>query len=339
MTALAFAAVALAKAPKPKPAPEPAPAPAPRLPAVPSPAEPGWTADHVPSVVGATEVITGQNLSRDTATMVFEFDLSGLDRLDAAGVDALFTLLAADPGWRVVVRPAGRVATRRHETAGLDGWHVRAGRCERLALVEAREPAFTGARVAVASATAGTVKVAAFRPHDGPVACREWATMFVLDGARLDLELYEAGAVDDRSWTLEALQELPRPIAWARLDAAAIVATGHREAPGSAGETRYEAGPVPGSWTAERWVNPGAPGRVWLRLLDATGNALAEASVGAQSLQLVGWSTEPAHAFLVGGVVALPPGPAFSGTAEWWFQATDGAVRRLASDAVLVPAR
>ncbi len=339
MIAAALVASALAKPPKPRPAPAVVAPAGPPAPVAPAPAALRWPADALPGLAGATEVITGQNLSRDTATMAFEYDFSAFDRLDAAGVDALFALLAADPGWRVGVGPEGRVATRVDGGAGLSGWHVGDGRCNRLAIVDARGPAFTGPRVASAPATGGAVTVKAFRPNDGPPACRTWATAVVIDAALLDIEIYESGAVDQRPWTLDALQELPRLATWARLDGERLRAEGHREPPPPPGPARCEAGPLPGTLRVERWVNPAAPGRVWLRLLDAAGAPWAVDQVGPATLQVAGWSADPAHTFPVGAVFPVPPGAGFAGTAEWWFQAADGAVSRLSAEPVTVPAR
>jgi hypothetical protein len=322
---------AAAKKPPPAPRPPPGP-PAPTAPTAPAPASPRWLG---PSLAGATAVFTGEkNLGREGATVALEYDLSGLDALDPAGADALFAMLAARPDWRVGVTPGGRVATRRDERGpGVGGWHVGAERCERLAVVEARDPAFAGPRVTTAPAAVGSVKLAAYRPTDGPLGCRHWSTALVVDGARVDVEVFEAGAADARPWTLEALQGLPQLVSYARLDAARLAAEGHTEPPGAPGPARYEPTALPGSLWVERWLNAGAPGRVWLRLLDGAGQPWAEAQVGAQSLQQAGWSRDPAHAFLVGSVLLLP-GPVPPGaTAEWWFEGADG-VRRLAADPI-----
>lgn len=306
---------------------------------MPAAATPAWSRTVVPGLVGATQILTGEkNFVRDSASVTLDYDLGALDRLDPGQVDALFALLAADPEWRVGFEPGGRVATRRDtDGPGVAGWHVGVDRCRRIAVTEHEEAAFAGPRVTTAPASVTSVKIAAYRPTEGPPGCRAWATALLVDGVAADLEVFEAGDMDTRPWTIAALEDVPRLVSFARIDAATLAAQGHTAAPPALPDSRYEAGTA--GWRAERAVNPGGPGRTWLRLLDAAGTPWHEGEIGPQTLQQVGWSPDPAHRFLAGSLVALPAGPAGAFTAEWWFQGADGVPRKLAADPVTLPAR
>lgn len=333
-----LAVVALAKKPKHAPA----------VRAVPDPVLPSGDAAAVaaPRLTGHAAVLALDGLDRDRYSFTFDADTSALAGLDDAGVDAVFAALAADPAWRVTRDAGARVAwLRAEDTVGPDGWHTVPGGCWRVGVREARaiEPDWAASEHVV-RVPAGTARIAlrGFRP-DGP-ACAAIATALRVEGA-LAVEIFEAGPADARPVTTEALGAVPRAVADATTAAATVLASGFDALALPDGEpARIErptvtVGPAgAGAVAVAARVNAGEPGWAWVRVL-AGGVPWEEARLGPATLEQPGWSGDPSQGFALRAVAPVPPGPAFDGVAEVWFQGADGRVRRLCAGSVTVPTR
>jgi hypothetical protein len=301
-----------------------------------------------PALVGPTAVLSLDGLDRDRFTFRMQADLTPLQSPSAATVDAVFARLAADPRWRVGRDGAGRVAFLRTGSPpgiGPDGWSITDDACFRVAIragSDSDDRWTNGAQVSRVPAGAGAFGVDGFRPEGG--ACGPLATALRVEGG-LSVEVFESGATTARPVTVAALTDvaaLVRDVAASHATATAPVdpldlPPGEPREGIGADLTVAAAGP--GQLAVSGRVDPGEPGVVWVRLLDAQGVAWEEQAVAAGTLEQAGWSTRPWVGFYVASRFAVPPGAAFEVTAEWWFHGDAGSHRRLLAVPVTVPSR
>ncbi|MCB9684948.1 MAG: hypothetical protein H6738_15480 [Alphaproteobacteria bacterium] len=294
----------------------------------------------LPPLAGPTEIPNLDGLARDTATFTLEVDLSALAELDEQQVDALFTLLAADPGWRVGRDESGaRMAFLRADGQGVRGWTLGKDRCASFVVREAPDPRWEqGGNVVSTHAGADPIRARAYRPTGG--TCSTFTTAVRVTGA-VEVDVFEAGAVDARRFTLDGLDRLAQVVAVARPLAPTLVANGHD--PLGEPPVPFPGPPVsspgPGLLTMTGAVDPGKPAWVWARVLDPSGAPFAEPTLAAASLERPGWSPAGDGTFPVASTARVPPGPAFDGTLEWWAVADDGVPWLLGATSVTIPAR
>ncbi|MCA9494587.1 MAG: hypothetical protein KC621_31885 [Myxococcales bacterium] len=319
---------------------KPAPPSAPVAPAPPAPGDDDGASFTLPPLAGPTEIPNLDGLARDTATFTLEVDLSGLADLDDQQVDALFTLLAADPGWRVGRDESGaRLAFLRADGQGVRGWTLGKEACASLVVREAPDPRWDqGGNVVSTRAGAEPIQARAYRPTGG--TCSTFTTAVRVTGA-VEIDVFEAAPADGRTFTLDGLDRLSRVVSMARPLAATLVANGHDPLgePPAPMDGPLVASPGQGLLRLSGGVDPGRPAWVWARLLDASGTPFAEATLASATLERPGWSPAGDGVFPVASTARVPSGSAFDGTLEWWAVAGDDPPWRLSSASVTIPAR
>lgn len=345
---LLLVAVALAR---------PAPKKVPALPKVVTPSDPGGGAPtHAPpepSLGGSTQTLQLEGIRRQSTTFRVELDTSAL----TAGPELTPTLerhLAADPRWRLVERDGGLVALRREEVDGR--WvigpaehHGGEGGCHRVALrLGALDPGADWASadgVARIPAGASAVELPVFQVPDAP--CKGLsATALRVEGPAVSLELLEAARGADRTITFDALTHTLDLVRQVGATGRTVQRDGFdrfslpRGEPVAGDEpTVTLTSPGPGLLELDARVNPGRRGWTWLRLLDDGLQPWEDPQIGRATRERAGWSDDASLTFLVGTVFPAPSGPAFSGTAELWFQPEDGPPVLLTAVPLDVPAR
>jgi hypothetical protein len=286
--------------------------------------------------LSAPALAGGDDAYVETVTLVTQPPVLAL--LNARARDLLLRQLASDAAWRVTRFAAGDsaagalVAVKRQHVEGelpseaqiaagapprppwrwtrngfvteIDGGMARQTRL----LIRLDAPAgagdppwIDGAVASKAALDAATIPLRLFR-SDGDVPLQE--SYLVLDGPDIAIEIFEADADPRRLFTAAAVAE-----ARALLQAAAAQAASGSEldrsrlTPGSilAAERptmRIDAEGEPGRLAVSGYVNPQAPGWLYLKLLDAaTGAALQSAREQQDTVEYVGWSADPREQF------------------------------------------
>jgi hypothetical protein len=252
-------------------------------------------------------------------------DLAVLDRVNPANWNGVFSWLASDCRFRVTEHDHAIVALFREPdgdawTVPHDGYHRDATSVRRalfrFTAWDEQIPWTHSARVSRVDATATTLDVVPFvagPPYDG------WAVRAVaIEGRDLTLETHEARAPGEaREWGGELRAEAKRvveDILAGRSDEVHAARRGASEATIVHTERGWE-------WRA--WINPGAPGWVWVHLDPDSG--WDAAAVEAATREAVGWSTDAGETFYMQGSLPPPIDNVRSVTAEVWLQAAGAA--------------
>ena len=67
-------------------------------------------------------------------------------------------------------------------------------------------------------------------------------------------------------------------------------------------------------------INAGAPGWIWMRMLDESGQAWNEATVAVATAERVGWDTNQSVVSYFQSVIPVATGAPTTGIVEVWFQ-------------------
>ena len=269
--------------------------------------------DDLPLQLPAT--LDLESLARQQSRFTIEVpDLNVLDTVDEPGAEALLAKLSADPGWRVHQRAGTLVALQRQPEGGwsvpASGYHDDGEDTWRVLLRFSDWPEASlwasSPRVAVADASSGEVVVRAYPAGDG-----RRSTALSIRAPHVSLELLEVTAASGIPRTAAALSVLFSQIRSQQARSVSAV--------GGEGLSLYWQ--QDGTLDARAWANPGAPGRVWLRLLDAGGDVLEADAVACATAESIGWSAVPAQRFYFQAQLALVGTPA---TAQLWFQPDAG---------------
>jgi hypothetical protein len=320
-------------------------------------------------VLGAT---AGRATASDaSASIVLETAPHGIEAPSERARDLLLRQLASDAAWRVVrigataASPGTLAAIKRDyvgeqlpseerilaDAAPLPPWRwTRNGFVSRLDGSQARQTRvlirfgaatdrfWSDPRLAsTAALDAARIEVDVFRSA-GDVPLLE--SYLVLEGGGIGIEIFEAHADLRRGFTAAAIAETRALIrtVQARADGGAGGLDRSRKTPGSIvpGERpamRIEAAGLPGRFAVGGHANPGQPGWLYVKVLDAvSGASLQSAAEERDTSEYAGWSDDSREQFYFNGLAQCRAsgGPAaVTARFELRFVADDGGERLL----------
>ncbi len=252
----------------------------------------------------------------------FSLDLAVLDDVNPMNWNQIFGHLAADAEWRLCEYDHAIVAMQRADghlprTGFHDGsWRV----LYRFTAWDAELPWTVAENIARVPA--------GHEQFEAPIFGDD-ATAVVIEGLDLSLQVYEQGGPQHTQSAIDAAG--PAVKRWLETAAAP---SGHVR---SSGVVLI---PMNGAFELQAWLNPKQPGWTWMRVIDNKGVVFEEAAVAIASREAVGFSLDDREFFYMQGVIPLPQGPGFKGTAEFWTRpAMGGEDVRIAVFEVEVPER
>ncbi|HCH61966.1 MAG: hypothetical protein CL927_19240 [Deltaproteobacteria bacterium] len=293
-------------------------------------------APELPLLSGATRDLDLVTLTSSTQTFTIEADTRMFTATDPRVGRRLQLAFEFDPRWRVGLWDGQPVAwSRQADTAGWHtpwgGYRQGEGHTIRAMFRFAQRPADHpwSASGLVARNEAGTLvmQVMAWKVDRGAWQGQH-AAAFTIDGNSLSLEVHEIAS----ELTLTGTQRALRSASLRTKAIADQVERDHLQRTGLAmvppGEPRLgnpfaEVRNIEGQLDIRGRVNPGAPGWIWLRIVDAESQAWNEEAVAVVTAERVGWDANPSVvSYFQSAIPELDSAPE-SGTVEIWFHPDD----------------
>jgi hypothetical protein len=285
----------------------------------------------------AVRIAAHTTLLHPSATV--DVSLPSLAALDADRVPALRDALARDPRWHVGTESGHAFAYRRfaagpgaelHDT--LNGYYDAEPRREWRVVIGFDGPVYAS-RFADRGATHVTAAAGpvALAPGESDDSFHDPTTYLVVEGSPVVVEFYERAPDADRSVTRAALLLVEHTLA--------AFLRGELAAADTRGAPRLDLihGMQGGIYTLTGHVNPGEPGRCYVRAFEVTsGDELSAARLRSRTIEDVGYSSDAAELFPYDTELTIYEsdwGHYYAARFEVWFVPSNGgAERRLVDD-------